>query len=118
MDALFTVPEPYNEPVRTYAPATAERESLRRRLDALAAERVELTMTIDGVNRMGGGAAIDVVAPHRHRHVLGVTHNATNEDAAAAVAAAKRAAPMWRGAAFKVSADQLADKNHFLLFAS
>jgi 1-pyrroline-5-carboxylate dehydrogenase len=96
MDALFTVPEPYNEPVRTYAPATAERESLRRRLDALAAERVELTMTIDGVNRMGGGAAIDVVAPHRHRHVLGVTHNATNEDAAAAVAAAKRAAPMWR----------------------
>ena len=28
--------------------------------------------------------------------MLGVTHNATNDDAAAAVAAAKRAAPMWR----------------------
>jgi len=96
MDALFTVPEPYNEPVRLYAPRSTERESLRDRLSALAAERVDLTMTVDGVNRMGGGAAIDVVAPHRHRHVLGVTHNATNEDAAAAVAAAKRAAPMWR----------------------
>src|SRR5258706_12971273 len=96
MDALFTVPEPHNEPVRSYAPDTSERESLSNRLAALAAERHELTMTIDGVNRMGGGAAIDVVAPHRHRHVLGVTHNATNEDAADAVAAAKRAAPMWR----------------------
>ena len=96
MDALFTVPEPYNEPVRLYAPGSAERETLQRRLSALADERVDLTMTVDGVNRMGGGAAIDVVAPHRHRQVLGVTHNATNEDAAAAVAAAKRAAPMWR----------------------
>src|SRR5258705_2471721 len=96
MDALFTVPEPYNEPVRLYAPGSTERESLRDRLSALGAERVDLTMTVDGVNRMGGGAAIDVVAPHHHRHVLGVTHNATNEDAAAAVAAAKRAAPMWR----------------------
>ena len=45
---------------------------------------------------MGGGEPIDVVQPHRHRQVLGVTHNATNDDAAAAVAAAKRAAPMWR----------------------
>jgi 1-pyrroline-5-carboxylate dehydrogenase len=96
MDALFTVPEPYNEPVRLYAPGSAERETLQRRLSTLAAERVDLTMTVDGVNRMGGGAAIDVVVPHRHRHVLGVTHNATNEDVAAAVAAAKRAAPMWR----------------------
>jgi 1-pyrroline-5-carboxylate dehydrogenase len=96
MDALFTVPEPHNEPVRSYAPDTSERESLSNRLAALAAERHELTMTIDGVNRMGGGAAIDVVAPHRHRQVLGVTHNATNDDVAAAVAAAKRAAPMWR----------------------
>jgi 1-pyrroline-5-carboxylate dehydrogenase len=97
MDALFTVPEPHNEPVRTYAPGQAERTSLRRRLDELAAERVDLTMTIDGVQRMGGGEATDVVQPHKHRHVLGVTHNATNEDAAAAVAAAKKAAPMWRG---------------------
>src|SRR5439155_2450911 len=31
-----------------------------------------------------------------HAHVLGVTHNATNEDAAAAVAAVAKAAPMWR----------------------
>ncbi len=48
MDALFTVPEPQNEPVGTYAPGSPERASLQRRLAELAAERVELTMTIDG----------------------------------------------------------------------
>ncbi len=96
MDALFTVPEPRNEVVRSYAPGSGERTSLERRLGELAGERVELTMTIGGRQRMGGGEAIDVVQPHKHRHVLGVTHNATNEDAAAAVAAAKRAAPAWR----------------------
>src|SRR5258705_3218699 len=96
MDALFTVPEPRNEPVGTYAPGSPERASLQRRLAEIATVPVDLTMTIDGNQRMGSGEAIDVVQPHRHRHVLGVTHNATNEDAAAAVAAAKRAAPMWR----------------------
>src|SRR5262245_29167973 len=97
MDAVFTVPEPHNEPVRTYAPGSGERTSLQRRIADLAGERVDLTMTIDGRRRMGGGAPIDVVMPHRHSHVLGVTNNATNDDVAAAVAAAKAAAPMWRG---------------------
>ncbi|HET7291020.1 MAG TPA: L-glutamate gamma-semialdehyde dehydrogenase, partial [Vicinamibacteria bacterium] len=69
---------------------------LQRRLAELAADRVELPMTIAGARRMGGGAPIDVVQPHKHRHVLGVTHNATNEDAAEAVAAAKRASSAWR----------------------
>ncbi len=101
MDAVITVPEPRNEPVGTYAPGSPERATLQRRLAELAAERLELTMTIDGTQRMGGGPAIDVVQPHRHRHVLGVTHNATNDDAAAAVAAAKRAAPMWRALPFE-----------------
>ncbi|GAA1878398.1 L-glutamate gamma-semialdehyde dehydrogenase [Asanoa iriomotensis] len=96
MDAVFTTPEPRNEPVRDYAPGSAERDSLQRRLAELAADRAELTMTIDGEQRMGAGDAIDVVQPHRHRHVLGVTHNASNADAQAAVTAAKAAAPMWR----------------------
>jgi 1-pyrroline-5-carboxylate dehydrogenase len=96
MDAVFTVPDPYNEPVRSYAPHSGESTNLQRRLGELVAERAELPMTIGGRRRQGGGDAIDVVAPHRHSHVLGVTHNATNDDVAAAVAAATAAAPMWR----------------------
>jgi 1-pyrroline-5-carboxylate dehydrogenase len=101
MDAVFAVPEPRNEPTKSYAPGTPERESLQTRLSELAAERLDLTMTIDGARRMAGGDPIEVVQPHRRRHVLGVTHNATVADGQAAVAAAKNAAPMWRRLSFE-----------------
>jgi 1-pyrroline-5-carboxylate dehydrogenase len=101
MDAVFVVPDPRNEPVRTYAPGTPERASLAKRLSGLAGMEHELTMTIDGQRRMAGGGAIKVVQPHKHRHVLGVTHNATNADAVAAVTAAKKAAPLWREMSFE-----------------
>ncbi|MEV4639198.1 L-glutamate gamma-semialdehyde dehydrogenase [Actinoplanes sp. NPDC049548] len=96
MDAQFSVPVPRNEPVRGYAPGSPERVTLQARVEALAAERLELTNTIDGVQKRAGGDAIEVVQPHKRHHVLGVTYNSTHEDAAAAVAAAKRAAPGWR----------------------
>ena len=96
MDAQLSVPPPRNEPVRGYAPGTAERRSLEERIAALRSERLELTMTIDGRQTVGDGPAIEVVQPHRRHEVLGVTVNASKADAAAAVAAAKRAAPGWR----------------------
>jgi 1-pyrroline-5-carboxylate dehydrogenase len=96
MDAVSSVPQPVNEPVRAYGPGSAERESVRRTLAELEGERLELTMTIGGERRMAGGERIDVVQPHDHRHVLGVTAQATERDVADAVSAAKLAAPAWR----------------------
>jgi 1-pyrroline-5-carboxylate dehydrogenase len=96
MDALLSVPEPRNEPVRGYAPGSKERATLQARLDTMREDRLDLTMTIGGRQSMGAGPAIDVVEPHRRHHVLGVTGNATQADGAAAVAAAKAAAPGWR----------------------
>jgi 1-pyrroline-5-carboxylate dehydrogenase len=96
MDAQLSVPVPRNEPVRGYAPGSAERASLQARLDAMRGDRLDLTMTIGGVRSMAGGPTIEVVEPHRRHHVLGVAGNATRADAAAAVAAAKEAAPGWR----------------------
>jgi 1-pyrroline-5-carboxylate dehydrogenase len=96
MDAVTSVPNPVNEPVRSYAPGSAERESLQRRIAELEGDRVELTMTIGGERRMAGGERINVVQPHDHAHVLGVTAQATEKDVADAVSAAKQAAPGWR----------------------
>ncbi|MEU6152243.1 L-glutamate gamma-semialdehyde dehydrogenase [Actinosynnema sp. NPDC047251] len=104
MDAVTSVPDPANEPVRGYAPGSPERESLQRRVAELEGERHELTQTIDGVRRMAGGDPVDVVQPHDHRHVLGVTGNATHEDVADAVRAARRAAPGWRELPFDARA--------------
>ncbi|MGL1218080.1 hypothetical protein ACSTLO_00285, partial [Vibrio parahaemolyticus] len=71
MDAVTRTPVAVNEPIRSYAPATAERASLEKRLAELASERFDLTCTIGGVQRRGGGEAIEVVQPHARHHVLG-----------------------------------------------
>jgi 1-pyrroline-5-carboxylate dehydrogenase len=96
MDAQISVPVPHNETVRGYAPGSPERASLQARVDAMKGDRLDLTMTIGGKQTMGGGERIDVVQPHRRHDVLGQTGNATKADAAAAVEAARKAAPEWR----------------------
>ncbi|MCP2258697.1 delta-1-pyrroline-5-carboxylate dehydrogenase [Streptoalloteichus tenebrarius] len=100
MDAVTSVPNPSNEPIHGYAPGSPERESLQKRIAELEADKHELTMTVAGEQRMAGGDPIDVVQPHDHAHVLGVTAQATREDVAAAVRAAKDAAPTWRDLSF------------------
>ncbi|HEV7906592.1 MAG TPA: L-glutamate gamma-semialdehyde dehydrogenase [Pseudonocardiaceae bacterium] len=100
MDAVTNVPEPANEPIRSYAPGSVERESLQRRIAELEGVRHELTMTIGGRRKMAGGDRIDVVQPHDHHHVLGVSAQSTRQDVAEAVQAAKDAAPAWRDMPF------------------
>ena len=99
-DAVTSVPGPVNEPVRTYAPGSQERAALESRLKELAGEQTDLTMTVGGVQRMGGGEWVDVVQPHNHAHVLGRLGEATDEDVAAAIEAAAAAAPAWRALSF------------------
>jgi 1-pyrroline-5-carboxylate dehydrogenase len=100
MDGTTRVPPPRNEPVLTYAPGSPERAALETRLAELAAEPLELTVTIGDKQRMAGGERFDVVQPHRHAAVLGTAANATHADAEEAVAAAKAAAPEWRDLSF------------------
>jgi 1-pyrroline-5-carboxylate dehydrogenase len=115
MDAVTNVPQPVNEPVHDYAPGSPERQALTTRLEEMVDEHVELTMTIDGEHRMGGGEPIDVVQPHNHKALLGTMRDATADDVRQAVAAAKAAAPAWqhmsfddRAAIFLKAADLLA----------
>ena len=96
MDAVSNVPPPLNEPVRAYAPGSAERAAVEAKLKELAASPVELTMAVGGQQRMGGGDRIAVVEPHNHAHVLGHLGNTTEADVSAAIGAAAAAAPDWR----------------------
>ena len=96
MDAVTTVPLPVNEPIRSYAPGSAERAGLEAALKDLASSTREFPMVVGGVRRSGEGPRVDVVQPHRHAAVLGTLANASDADVAAAVQAAKDAAPAWR----------------------
>jgi 1-pyrroline-5-carboxylate dehydrogenase len=100
MDALTQVPRPVNEPVLDYSPGSAERTSIEAALDTLQGDPIDLTMTIGGVQSMGGGEPMDVVQPHARSSVLGTLRNATGDDAKVAVQAAKDAAPAWRALSY------------------
>src|SRR6185312_8039370 len=100
MDAVTNVPTPANEPVRQYPPGSADRAVVEAKIKELAGEPAELTMTLGGQQRMGGGERIAVVEPHNHAHVLGHLGNATDADVTDAIGAAAAAAPAWRALSF------------------
>ncbi|MCK0111384.1 L-glutamate gamma-semialdehyde dehydrogenase [Ornithinimicrobium sp. F0845] len=95
MDAVTSVPEPINEPVRDYAPGSPERAELEVAIAEMANTPVDLPHVIGGQRVTGGGEEIEVVQPHAHAEVLGTLRNAQAADAEAAINAAREAAPGW-----------------------
>ncbi|WP_167477648.1 L-glutamate gamma-semialdehyde dehydrogenase [Nocardia arthritidis] len=100
MDAVTVVPIPANEPVHSYAPGSRERELLIARLAELSGHSVEVPLVIGGKPRPGIGTRHDIVAPHRHRQVLGTYTDTTHSEAQDAIDAATAAAPGWRAMPF------------------
>jgi 1-pyrroline-5-carboxylate dehydrogenase len=95
MDAITHPPAPVNEINLTYAPGSPERAALEVELARQEGQQLELTATIGGRKVMGSGPEIQVVQPHDHQHVLGTLRSAGQDDARAAIEAAKEAAPGW-----------------------
>jgi len=88
------VPPPVNEPIKSYAPGTAERVTLKERLSSMAGERVEIPLIIGG-KEIRTGDLSQAVMPHDHRHVLADWHRATPANVDQAIAAALEAAKDW-----------------------
>jgi 1-pyrroline-5-carboxylate dehydrogenase len=100
VDSITRVPAPVNEPVLDYAPGSPERAALNAALADLASRPAELPHVIGGRAVTGTGAPVEVRSPHDHKLLLGTLRNATTDDAHAAVAAARAAAPAWRALPF------------------
>jgi len=112
--ALYQTPIPRNEPVRSYAPGTPERESLKKKLDELAGRQVEIPLVIGGVEVRTGELA-EYTMPHDHKHVLAGWHKGGPKEVEAAIAASQKAWQEWsswpweeRAAVFLKAADLLA----------
>jgi 1-pyrroline-5-carboxylate dehydrogenase len=91
---IFRPPTPTNEPVKDYLPGSPEREQLRRRLDQMQAERIELPLVIGGENVTTGKTA-EVVMPHRKSHVLADVHQGGQAEVDKAIRAAADAWEDW-----------------------
>jgi 1-pyrroline-5-carboxylate dehydrogenase len=89
-----SVPIPVNEPARAYAPGSPERASIKARLAAMAAERVEIPLVIGGQD-VSSGETAPTVMPHDYRHVLARHHMATPQLVTKAVDAALAAHKEW-----------------------
>jgi len=110
------IPIPQNEPVKSYAPGTPERDELKRTLRELSARPIDIPLIIGG-KEVRTQTTSDAVMPHCHHHVLAKVHQAGPQEIAAAVAAARAAWTDWartpleeRAAVFLKAADLLAGK--------
>jgi 1-pyrroline-5-carboxylate dehydrogenase len=92
--AIFRLPEPQNESVKSYAPGTPEREELRVRLAQMQGERIEIPMVIGG-KEVRTGDTFQAVMPHDKEHALADVHKGGPEHVQQAIDAAGAAWREW-----------------------
>ena len=114
MSGTSNIPAPRNEPVLSYAPGTAQRETLKQALAHLGGDKADIPV-VAGEEELRSGSTQNVVAPHRHSHVLAHVHQADGDAIRKAIAAAVEAQKEWaswrfedRAAVFLKAADLLA----------
>ncbi len=92
--SIASVPPPVNEPVRGYAPGSAERAGIEREMGRQASAVVEIPCVIAG-KRVLTGRVREVTMPCDHGHVLARVHLAGALEAEMAAVAAEAARRDW-----------------------
>ena len=93
---FFRVPEPVNEPVKTYAPGTSERKELQNTLKELRSKEIEIPMYI-GAEKVKSGQLQKISPPHDHQHTLGFYHKSSKEHVQLAIESALKVRLQWSG---------------------
>ncbi len=113
-NAFFKVPIAVNEPVKSYAPGSDERKSVKAALASLKGTQVDIPMFIGG-KRVYTEHKKSIHPPHELSHTLGTYSQGTQEHVRQAVDAALAAKKQWenmpwqdRAAIFLKAADLLA----------
>src|SRR3954469_21994254 len=112
--AIALPPEPRNEPVKDYAPASPERAELQQRLRELERDRIEIPLVIGGKD-VKTAETFEALMPHRKSHVLADVHSGGPAEVEQAITAAREARHDWarlpweeRAAVFLRAAELLA----------
>jgi 1-pyrroline-5-carboxylate dehydrogenase len=94
LNGISRVPSPWSEPIRSYAPGTSERASLKKRLAEQYATEIEIPVVIGG-REVRTGHTLKAVCPHEHGHVLATVHLAGKAEVGEAIRAAGEAWKEW-----------------------
>ena len=93
-NAIAQFPAAVNEPVRSYAPGSAERHSLQKSLQRLKNRTLDVPAFIGGQEVRTGDTA-PLCPPHELDHTLGTVHNCGEAEVAQAIEAALEAKHDW-----------------------
>jgi 1-pyrroline-5-carboxylate dehydrogenase len=91
---FFKVPAAHNEPVKSYAPGSSERDELKKKLKELRAEVRDIPMFIGG-KEIRDGKKTSLHPPHDHKHLLGYYYKSEKKHVQQAIAAALAARTHW-----------------------
>src|SRR5438477_805676 len=92
--AIFRAPDPFNEPVRDYAPGSPEREALRLRLQEMETQQLDIPLVIGG-EEVRTGSTFEAVQPHKRSHVLADVHQGGPKEVEQAIGASADAWNDW-----------------------
>lgn len=111
---FFHVPTAINEPIKSYAPGTPEREAVLEQYKAYFNGTVEVPLYI-GDKEIKTGNTKPMSPPHDHKHVVGTYHVADKSHVSEAISNALEARTAWanlaweqRAAIFLKAADLIA----------
>lgn len=91
---FFQVPTAYNEPVKSYAPGSPEREEVLKAYKAYYKGQVEVPLYI-GSEEIKTGNTKPMSPPHEHKHVVGHYHTADKKHVEMAIANCLDARKQW-----------------------
>ncbi|MDI9339660.1 MAG: L-glutamate gamma-semialdehyde dehydrogenase [Sediminibacterium sp.] len=91
---IYKVPVPVNEPVKSYAPGSAERKELQAMLAHLRAQELDIPMYIGG-QEIRSNVVARIHPPHDHQHTLGHFHKSDKTHIQQAIDAALAAKEKW-----------------------
>jgi 1-pyrroline-5-carboxylate dehydrogenase len=111
---FFQVPVAVNEPVKSFAPGTPEREEVLKQYRTYYKSKTEVPLYI-GAHEIALGDTRHISPPHDHKHIVGHYYLAEPEQVDAAIGAALEARTTWadvsweqRAAIFLKAADLIA----------
>ncbi|MCG2610749.1 L-glutamate gamma-semialdehyde dehydrogenase [Flavobacterium sp. SM15] len=91
---IYNVPQAVNEPVKSYAPGTAEREAVAAAFKQMYNSTVDVPLYI-GSEQIRTGKTKNMTPPFDHKHVVGQYHEAEKEHIEKAIATALEAKKKW-----------------------